>query len=189
MTLDRVWRLVDRRGVDECWPWLGPVTEKGYGRVEIDGKNMRAHRVVYQLATGEAPGDRMVCHSCDNPPCCNPNHLWLGDALANVRDMIRKGRKRNPPQDFDNNNRARLTWNCLIEVQRAIAAGETNVAIARRHGVHHSTISLIRRGRTWRSRRESNPRCRRERPASWATRRRERNAQLCAQKSTVVCLS
>lgn len=91
---ERFWPKVDRRGPDECWPWLAQRQQRrgNYGRF----RDRMAHRVAYELHYGVAPGELMVCHTCDNPPCVNPAHLWLGSAAENVEDCIRKGRFRRP---------------------------------------------------------------------------------------------
>src|SRR5688500_12424982 len=87
-----VWKRVAVGASDECWPWQGAVTGTGHGRFWIAGRPHGPHRVAYQLATGTDPGDLFVCHRCDNPPCCNPAHLFLGSARDNARDALKKGR-------------------------------------------------------------------------------------------------
>lgn len=77
---------------DECWIWEGQKNPKGYGEYFVGGRNYKAHRIAYYLHTGDWPADRLVCHSCDNPSCVNPHHLWLGTAQDNSDDMVRKGR-------------------------------------------------------------------------------------------------
>lgn len=86
---DRFWAKVDRRSPDECWEWQGCVSTSGYGRA---GKCGYAHRTAYEISTGQQCGSMFVLHSCDNPRCCNPAHLSLGDAGDNARDMASKGR-------------------------------------------------------------------------------------------------
>jgi hypothetical protein len=77
-----------------CWPWMGARFSSGYGRVRISRNHTRcAHRVAYELEHGAIPEGQMVCHRCDNPPCCNPQHLFAGTALDNVRDCIAKNRR------------------------------------------------------------------------------------------------
>ena len=82
---------VDKRGPDECWPWTGAINRQGYGKVSSHGRWLRAPRVAWYLAHGEQP-PAFVCHSCDNPLCCNPAHLWIGTSLDNNRDAVAKGR-------------------------------------------------------------------------------------------------
>jgi hypothetical protein len=90
---DRFWSKVDKRGPDECWEWRGHRSHDGYGRVKIKGKIFTASRAVLFLTRGEPiPPGTYACHSCDNPPCCNPAHLWLGTNRDNQLDARRKGR-------------------------------------------------------------------------------------------------
>lgn len=78
---------------DDCVEWPGPRgTTGGYGEVKYRYKNYKAHRLAYEWNVGPIPNDMFVCHSCDNPACYNPRHLWLGTALDNTRDMLTKGR-------------------------------------------------------------------------------------------------
>ncbi len=86
---------VDKRGVKECWPWTGSIDQRGYGKFFIiKGKrSWAAHRVAYFIQTGIDPGDNLVCHSCDNPPCCNSLHHFLGSDADNASDKVRKHRQ------------------------------------------------------------------------------------------------
>jgi len=84
-------------GPDECWPWLAARKEKGYGQFAWQGRNVKAHRLAYELAVGPIPPGpgyhgMCVCHTCDNPGCCNPSHLFIGTVQDNLRDMRQKGR-------------------------------------------------------------------------------------------------
>ncbi len=97
MKAKRFWACVAVAEPDDCWPWKGYRSKKGYGRVKAGFSLVHAHRLAYFHATGQMPSsDRMVCHRCDNPPCCNPKHLFLGTAATNNRDKMLKGRGRDP---------------------------------------------------------------------------------------------
>ena len=82
-------------GVNGCVEWTGHVDRKGYGRVSIEGRQVFAHRVAWELAHGPIPDGLCVLHHCDNPPCCNPAHLFLGTIRDNNLDMSAKGRNHN----------------------------------------------------------------------------------------------
>lgn len=89
-TTDRFWQYVAKG--DGCWLWTAGFGRRGYGKFWVNGHTVGAHRFSYEIAVGPIPDGLFVCHSCDNPPCVNPAHLWLGDALANQRDCKAKGR-------------------------------------------------------------------------------------------------
>jgi hypothetical protein len=93
---DRFWARVDSSGgPDSCWPWIGPLFKDGYGHaMERGGGGARAHRIAFRLKKGELVKGLLVCHSCDNPPCCNPAHLFQGTGTDNTQDMLAKGRGR-----------------------------------------------------------------------------------------------
>jgi hypothetical protein len=71
-----------------CIEWNGSRLKSGYGRFN----NQRAHRLIFEQVYGPIPKNMLVCHSCDNPPCVNPEHLFLGTSKDNIQDSIRKGR-------------------------------------------------------------------------------------------------
>lgn len=83
--------LVKVRKTDACWVWEGSQASNGYGSFSIK-KSIRAHRLSWMLYRGDIPAGLFVCHKCDNPPCVNPAHLWLGTNQENVIDSVKKGR-------------------------------------------------------------------------------------------------
>lgn len=91
---ERFWMRVAVGEPDVCWPWQSHRNKAGYGRAGNGqrGRTTVAHRIAYALTFGELPDDQLVCHRCDNPPCCNPAHLFLGSHQENADDRERKGR-------------------------------------------------------------------------------------------------
>lgn len=88
-------RLAERsvlRADTGCIEWTGAVDGCGYGHLRVDGRSYRAHRLAYEIQHGPIPAGALICHKCDNPPCVNPDHLFAGSQLDNMRDMRAKGR-------------------------------------------------------------------------------------------------
>jgi hypothetical protein len=75
-----------------CWLWAGKTSPGGYGKIVVKGRNIRAHRLAYELVHGPIKDGLWVLHRCDTPACIWPGHLWLGSVKDNNRDMARKGR-------------------------------------------------------------------------------------------------
>ena len=138
---DRFWAKINKNGLGGCWIWTaGKVGTGRYGRIYINSKHYRTHRISWELHNGPIPAGIWVLHHCDNPPCVNPAHLFLGTALDNNRDAIRKGRKPPIPQ--------KLTRENVIEI-RDLTGPITLREIAARYGVSYETIGQVLRRETW----------------------------------------
>lgn len=137
---DRFWAMVDKSG--DCWLWQGSLHTWGYGQVRMVKGYMYAHRLSYILTHGDIPDGVYVCHSCDNPRCVNPAHLWLGTPKENQADMRSKGRGKFP---------MKLTETQVIEIREKYATGETSIPkLAREYGVANTTVFHVVARRTWR---------------------------------------
>lgn len=135
---ERFWGKVDKSGV--CWIWKGSKDKNGYGHIKIDGKIELAHRVAYKLAVNPSLPDEVdVCHSCDTPFCCRPEHLFEGSSLINMRDAASKGRLRSWRQ--------KLSPSKVTEIRQSKDIPQN--ALALQYGVTEGTISSVISVRTW----------------------------------------
>lgn len=131
-----------------CWPWTGARQRQGYGICSYGGQGWLTHRLAFFLFTGTHPGELCVCHRCDNPPCCNPTHLFLGTQADNTRDMVEKGRERHPFGSA--HGRAKLADADVIAILDAYHVhGENLRTIASRYPVHKHSVRSIVRGESW----------------------------------------
>jgi hypothetical protein len=149
--LHRFWDKVQRAGPDDCWPWQANTNRTGYGRFKIASRlSVTAHRVAWTAVNLRDPGELIVRHRCDNPPCCNPKHLEIGTPLDNARDKVERGRCRSGNQGGEKNGHATLTTEQVGQIVEAFRKGLNNQQIADRMPVGHSLVSRIRTGRSWR---------------------------------------
>lgn len=148
---DRFWGRVDKsNGPDACWLWMGCTSSFGYGRMKIDGRDMHTNRVSWELHNGEIPAGMKVLHRCDNPPCVNPAHLFLGTSADNTHDMIAKGRSRAAGVVGESNHNSKLTEGDVVEIRRCYNAGEKRANLARRFDVNLALICRIVAREIWR---------------------------------------
>jgi len=136
-----------------CAEWKGAKTGTGYGHFWHSGRLVLAHRVAFELAFGEIPclegaDHRGACilHRCDNPACVNPEHLFVGTHLDNMRDMDRKGRRMSLAGAL--NPRAKLAPEDVSEI-RKLRGQVSQRALAAKYGVSHAQIGHIQRGTSW----------------------------------------
>lgn len=147
--IQRFWKKVDKSGgEDACWTWTGRPNRNGYGRFGIGHNVFYTHRFAYEITVGEIPEGIGVCHSCDNPQCCNPKHLFLGTQADNVFDMIRKGRMSKKGQF-----QPKLSDEQVEEIRkryrryRKFGPGASNSKeLASEFGISPITVSSIARG-------------------------------------------
>ena len=147
----RFWSKVNRKNDDSCWEWLSPFDKKGYGQFSIGKKTFRAHRISWVYTFGPIQEGLFVCHKCDNPRCVNPNHLFLGSHIDNVRDMDRKGRRKNAPSYLDKHGNAKLT-NCqVMRIKEFISVGIQQNKLAKFYKVSTGCINHIAKERQWKT--------------------------------------
>lgn len=151
--ITRFWRHVVRHGPNDCWPWRGT---SSYGTIKIQGAVYKANRIAYCIVAGVDPGSIGVCHTCDNPPCCNPSHFMLGDQGINMRDALQKGRfpvgdksgshkypERRTPRRGELNSHAKLTEVAVTEIRHSYRHGVSQRELARRFNVSKHTIYTV----------------------------------------------
>lgn len=119
--------LSHRNIVNNCWEYTGFRSNLGYGKFGIGrDKQLFTHRLAYQIFVGPIPEGIFVCHKCDNPPCFNPQHLFLGTQYDNLRDALAKGRCRNKVFCGENHGQCKLTDEQVRQIREAYAVGNTS---------------------------------------------------------------
>ena len=122
-----------------CHEWVSTLHRDGYGKFYFRSRQEQSHRVAYKLFVGDIPLKLWVLHKCDNRKCVNPQHLFLGDSVANIRDMDTKRRR---------GTRCTLTREQANGVLDLLAEGYTQQTIASRLGIHQTAVSRIKLGKT-----------------------------------------
>jgi hypothetical protein len=136
-TLDSFMTHVEK--TDSCWNWTSYKVKKGYGRIKISGKNILAHRASYEYHIGKIPEGKLVCHTCDNRLCVNPDHLWIGTNDENQMDKASKGRS----------GKQKLTPNDAELIIKAVNDGFSRASIGFYFNIGRSQISHIITGRNY----------------------------------------
>jgi hypothetical protein len=149
--LDRLKYIYEKHVIrnENCWGWNGKLHKGGYA-VMIFGeehKQIGAHRVSYMIHKGEIPIKTLVCHTCDNRSCTNPEHLFLGTHKDNTQDMIKKGRENR--LKGSKNKSSRLSEKDVENIRKMLDAKVKLTLIAELYKVHISTISDIKLKKTW----------------------------------------
>jgi len=154
-TIDNFWDKVDMTG-PSCWEFKGSISRLGYGVISLSGQRQLAHRVAFFLSHGlPIEKHQFICHHCDNPPCCKPDHLFLGTTQSNTADKIAKGRARTRPPRGELNPNSKLTWEQVLEIRKRhpkCLPGEKlkgSRATAREFGISASRIRPLVDGRQW----------------------------------------
>jgi hypothetical protein len=131
------------RRVGECIEWAGDIDAYGYGRISFDGKQRRAHRFAFEVSKGPIPKGLGVCHTCDNPPCINPKHLFAGTQKQNADDMVSKGRNRNKVFKGSKNGFSKMTEAKVRLIRKLHQSGIAQRKLALRFKVCHAAIFYV----------------------------------------------
>ena len=144
-SVDRFLSKVDKSA--DCWEWRGALSGGGYGNVTVDKKQISAHRMSYLIHNGPIPEGQFVCHTCDNPACVNPKHLFLGSPLTNMRDKIKKNR--HVASKGQDNGCSVLIDEDVRRIREAHLFGANQKDLAQVYGVRPNTISRIVNRKRW----------------------------------------
>lgn len=172
----RFWSKIQKGTPKPCWLWQAGLFTDGYGAFQLQGKTYRAHRIAYKLRYGTIPTNHCVMHRCDNPLCCNPNHLTTGTSEQNTADRYQKGRSakgkhsgqhthpertargdrsgmRTHPESVPRGERdgmSKLTTKEIQEIRAKYAKGNTTYrALAQQYHVTFAHIGRIIRSISW----------------------------------------
>lgn len=142
----RFWGKASRQ---DCWEWQAGQSPDGYGKFSVKrGKKaltFRAHRLSFYFSNGYILKEKLICHTCDNPLCINPKHLFEGSVRDNARDMIAKGRANSAHGE----QLSTLTEAQVISIRERVAKGEKQISIARELGLGKNQIWYIVNRKTW----------------------------------------
>lgn len=133
---------------DLCWEWQASCVQDGYGHFTRNNKTVVAHRFAWSYPDYIIPDGIKICHSCDNPKCCNPKHLFLGSNQDNMDDMKRKGRS--PNVKGEKNPRAILTFEIVSEIRQRFSTEKIRkINLAREYNISNSQIHRILSNEHW----------------------------------------
>lgn len=136
---EKFWDNVKK--TDDCWLWTASTSPAGwYGQVRHNNKKYQSNRLSYEIHFGEIPEGLSVLHKCDVPLCVNPDHLFLGTAADNLRDMDKKGRR---------NRKTKLYESDVRVIKDLLSCGTSNIAVAWLFDVTKGTLSHIKNSHTW----------------------------------------
>ena len=155
-TPDVLWSKVDKRGEDECWEWKGYKNAEGYGRTWINEVGYYAHRVIFNLAypnviklsaPKDAEDNGYILHTCDNPSCCNPKHLFVGTHSDNMADKVSKNRQKKFPSD--SGPRCKLSISQAREARQLRKNGASVKDLAKQFGLSLPSMKTLLAGKSY----------------------------------------
>ena len=137
------------RAKNNCFVWIGSKDQSGYGHFYDGSKIVKAHRFAYELFKEKIPNGKFVCHKCDNPPCVNPNHLFIGSHTDNMRDMIKKKRWSNGNRVGELNPCAKLTERKVLKIRSLRHSALTYKSLSKMFNVSKTLVAKICREEIW----------------------------------------
>lgn len=142
--------ILARHSVNDvgCWVWGGYAQRNKYGRLTVRKSSRLVHRWSYAAFNEEIPIGKIVCHSCDNPSCCNPAHLWVGTFSDNTQDMIEKGRSED--RKGEKNPGAVLSEAGCLHIRESLYRKHSPRELAEKYNCSVATIRDVYARRTWR---------------------------------------
>lgn|SRR3990167_3823034 len=143
---ERFWKCVDKQSIGGCWIWIGGKIGDGYGSIYFYGSRLLTHRVSWILLRGDIPEGLEVLHQCDIRACVNPDHLFLGTQLDNMRDCASKKRLNN---SGENNPRHILTEEMVLRLREEFDRGISVKDLSERYGIAKHNLWALRSGKTW----------------------------------------
>lgn len=146
---DVFWSHVAIGADDQCWLWTGGCDSSGYGTKNWNGNTISAHRLAWQLKNGAIPVGLKVLHTCDNPKCCNPKHLWIGTDKDNAVDRMLKGRNRK--QSGEESSFHKLTFAQVKAIREQYTSGETTIKrLSLEYHISETQVGRIIHNVSWR---------------------------------------
>ncbi len=145
--LVRFWKKISKDGENGCWKWLNAKDKDGYGKIRVQATDMRAHRLSWIIHRGQIPESSLILHTCDNPECTNPEHLYAGSNTNNMQD--REARNRIQHFKGEDCNFSTLTSELIIKIREMRSAGGKQLEIANLFGISRPHVSAICSRKVW----------------------------------------
>lgn len=146
---DRLFHYIKK--TDYCWNWIGDKYDSGYGRLALEkGKQVRAHRFLYEQVHGKIPDGMCALHRCDNRACVNPEHIFIGTKKDNMQDCLTKKRHKYIAHHGEDNGNSKLSKADIIKIRELWAKGGIYQSkLAKEFGVSQTVISKVVNYKTW----------------------------------------
>jgi hypothetical protein len=146
--MEDIWKKVDKKGGDDCWNWIGQLSNSGYGKIKMNNKTYSSHRLIYEFTFGMISDGLQINHICNNRKCCNPTHLQLGNQQDNMTYMVLTNRSHHPIGETHPNHK--LTEDDIIQIRSLYVVGnQTQSEIGKLFGVAQTTICAIVNNINW----------------------------------------